>query len=54
MHLQSALRRMAAKEEAEMERGAAEWNGEAPENTPNPTPQKTRDASAAKRAAAGR
>ena len=51
MHLQSALRRMAAKEEAEMERGAAEWNGEAPENTPNPTPQKTRDASAAKRAA---
>jgi hypothetical protein len=42
---------MAAKEEAEMERGAAEWNGEAPENTPNPTPQKTRDASAAKRAA---
>jgi len=51
MHLQSALRRMAAKEEAEMERGAAEWNGEVPENTPNPTPQKTRDASAAKRAA---
>ena len=41
MHLQSALRRMAAREEAEMERGAAEWNGEAPENTPNPTPQKT-------------
>ncbi len=52
-HLQSALRRMAAQEEAEMERGAAEWNGEAPENTPNPTPQKTGDAgaAAAKRAA---
>lgn len=53
MHLQSALRRMAAQEEAEMERGAADWNGEAPENTPNPTPQKTGDAgaAAAKRAA---
>ena len=53
MHLQSALRRMAAQEEAEMERGAADWNGEAPENTPNPTPQKNGDAgaAAAKRAA---